>query len=87
MGSGIELIAGGVENKKQFDYLIKGKCDNIQGYFFEEPVPEEMMEGIINKGILENEALSRVIQKAGLTYEGFVRREMQRIGEKWDTKL
>ena len=83
----IELIAGGVENKKQFDYLIKGKCDNIQGYFFEEPVPEEMMEGIINKGILENEALSRVIQKAGLTYESFVRQEMQRIGKKWDTKL
>jgi polar amino acid transport system substrate-binding protein len=83
----IELIAGGVENKKQFDYLIKGKCDNIQGYFFEEPVPEEMMAGIINKGILENEALSRVIQKAGLTYEGFVKREMQRIGKKWDTKL
>ena len=83
----IELIAGGVENKKQFDYLSKGKCDRIQGYFFEEPVPEEMMEGIINKGILENEALSRVIQKAGLTYEGFVRQEMQRIGKKWDTKL
>ena len=83
----IELIAGGVENKKQFDYLIKGKCDNIQGYFFEEPVPEEMIAGIINKGILENEALSRVIQKAGLTYEGFVRQEMQKIGRKWDTKL
>lgn len=82
----IELIAGGVENKIQFDYLSKGKCDNIQGYFFEEPVPEEMMEGIINKGILENEALSRVIQKAGLTYEDFARQEMQRIGEKWDTK-
>jgi len=39
----IELIAGGVENKQQLDYLIKGKCDNIQGYFFEEPVPEEML--------------------------------------------
>lgn len=83
----IELIAGGVENKKQFDYLIKGKCDNIQGYFFEEPVPEELIEGIINKGILENEALTRVIQKAGLTYEGFVKQEMLRIGRQWDTKL
>ncbi|MFZ3131554.1 MAG: EAL domain-containing protein [Desulfosporosinus sp.] len=83
----IELIAGGVENIKQFDYLIKAKCDNIQGYFFEEPVPEEMMEGIINKGVLENIVLSKVIQKAGLTYEGFVRREMLRSGKKWDTKL
>ena len=83
----IEMLAGGVENKEQFDYLIKGKCDNIQGYFFEEPVPEEMIEGIISKGILENEALSRMIQKAGLTYEGFVRQKMQSIGKKWDTKL
>ncbi|WP_158408583.1 EAL domain-containing protein [Desulfosporosinus fructosivorans] len=83
----IELIAGGVETKKQFDYLIKGNCDNIQGYFFEEPVPEKMLEGIITKGILENEALTRVIQKAGLTYEGFVKQEMLRIGRSCDTKL
>jgi len=83
----IELIAGGVENQTQLDYLIKGKCDNIQGYFFDQPVPEEMLEEIINKGILENEALSRVIQKAGLTYEDFVKQEMRRIGKKWDTKL
>ena len=83
----IEMLAGGVENQEQFDYLIKGKCDNIQGYFFEEPVPEEMIEGIISKGVLENEALSRMIQKAGLTYEGFVRQKMQFVGKKWDTKL
>ncbi|HWQ43800.1 MAG TPA: GGDEF domain-containing phosphodiesterase [Desulfosporosinus sp.] len=83
----IEMLAGGVENKEQFDYLIKGKCDNIQGYFFEQPVPEEMIEGIISKGILENEALSKVIQKAGLTYEGFVRQKMRLIGRQWDTKL
>ncbi|HEY8909997.1 MAG TPA: EAL domain-containing protein [Desulfosporosinus sp.] len=83
----IEMLAGGVENKEQLDYLVKGKCDNIQGYFFEEPVPEEMIEDIISKGILENEALSRVIQKAGLTYEGFVREKMKLIGRKWDTKL
>ncbi|MDR3543042.1 MAG: EAL domain-containing protein [Desulfosporosinus sp.] len=78
----IEMLAGGVESKEQFDYLIKGKCDNIQGYFFEEPVEEEMIEGIISNGILENEALSRVIQKAGLTYEGFVRQKMQLVGKK-----
>lgn len=83
----IEMLAGGVENKEQFDYLTKGKCDNIQGYFFEEPVPEEMIEGIISKGILENEALSKTIQKAGLTYEGFVREKMQLIGKKWDARL
>ncbi len=83
----IELIAGGVENQKQFDYLTKGKCDNIQGYFFDEPVPEERMGEIVHKGILENEAISRVIQKAGLTYEDFVKQEMRRIGKQWDTKL
>lgn len=83
----IGLIASGVENKEQLDYLIKGNCDNIQGYFFEEPVPEEMLGVIIKKGMLENEALTRVIQKAGLTYEGFVRQEMKRIGKKLDNKL
>ena len=83
----IELIASGVENEIQLDTLIKGKCDNIQGYFFGKPVPLELLEGIIHKGTLENEALSRVIQKAGLTYEGFVKQERQRVGRKWDIKL
>lgn len=83
----IEMLAGGVENKEQFDFLIKGKCDNIQGYFFEEPVPEEFLDRVIKNGILENEALSKMIQKAGLTYEGFVKQKMQHIGLKWDTKL
>jgi len=61
----LELIASGVENKQQFDYFIKEKCDIIQGYFLEDPVPLELLEGVIHKGILENEALSRVIHKAG----------------------
>ncbi|HZK54454.1 MAG TPA: EAL domain-containing protein, partial [Desulfosporosinus sp.] len=83
----IELIASGVETKQQLDYMIKEKCDNIQGYFFEKPVPLELLEGIIHKGILENETLSKVIQQAGLTYESFVKQERQRAGMKWDIKL
>lgn len=83
----IELIASGVENIKQYDYLLRGECDNIQGFFFEEPVSEDMIEEVIKRGVLENDALNRVIQKAGLTYEGFVRREIVRIGKRWDTKL
>ena len=83
----IKLIASGVENIKQLDYLLRGECDNIQGYFFEEPVPETMIEDFIRKGGLEKETLSRVLQMAGPTYEGFVKREIVRIGKMWDSKL
>lgn len=82
----IEMLASGVENKEQFDYLIKGKCDNIQGYFFEEPVPEDLIGEIMSKGILENEVLSHMIQKAGLTYEDYLKQKTRQVGNKWDKK-
>jgi len=34
------VVAEGVENQQQLDYLIKNNCDSIQGYFFSRPVPE-----------------------------------------------
>ena len=32
------VVAEGVENKEQFDYLAKLGCDEIQGYLFSPPV-------------------------------------------------
>jgi diguanylate cyclase (GGDEF)-like protein len=35
----IGVIAEGVENKAQLEFLIKHECDQVQGYFFSPPVP------------------------------------------------
>lgn len=34
----IKVIAEGVENKEQFDFLKKNGCDMIQGYYFSKPI-------------------------------------------------
>ena len=34
----IKVVAEGIENNEQLDYLTKIKCDMIQGYFFEKPI-------------------------------------------------
>jgi polar amino acid transport system substrate-binding protein len=82
-GLDIEMTAEGVENQEQFDYFNAEKCDHIQGYFMAEPVPEDMLEEIIEKGILENEALGRLIQRAGLTYEGLLKWRKDAAVKNW----
>jgi diguanylate cyclase (GGDEF)-like protein len=37
---GLSVVAEGVETKEQLDYLIKHKCDKVQGYLFSKPMPE-----------------------------------------------
>jgi diguanylate cyclase (GGDEF)-like protein len=36
-----KVIAEGVENKTQLEFLIRHDCDQVQGYFFSPPVPIE----------------------------------------------
>ncbi|MDX8395014.1 MAG: EAL domain-containing protein [Mariprofundaceae bacterium] len=38
---GLTVVAEGVEEEKQLDFLSSLNCDTIQGYFFSPPVPEE----------------------------------------------
>ncbi|WP_163193406.1 sensor domain-containing protein [Clostridium thermarum] len=38
---GLKVIAEGVENHSQLNYLKKHKCDMFQGYLVSKPVPEE----------------------------------------------
>ena len=41
---GIEVVAEGIENKEQVDYLKRINCDMIQGYYFEKPISIEKFE-------------------------------------------
>lgn len=43
----LKVVAEGVENKEQFEYLKKVKCDIIQGYYFSKPLEYEKISKII----------------------------------------
>jgi len=38
---GIEVVAEGVEESKQFTFLLENGCTIIQGYFFSKPLPKD----------------------------------------------
>ncbi len=38
-GLGLRVVAEGVENEFQYEFLAQADCDAIQGYFFGKPVP------------------------------------------------
>jgi diguanylate cyclase (GGDEF)-like protein/PAS domain S-box-containing protein len=44
-----QLIAEGVEEKDQLDYLKSNACDMIQGYYFYKPMPIEELNNIYQK--------------------------------------
>lgn len=46
---GLAVVAEGVETENQLKYLVKHKCDIIQGYLFSKPVPEAEINGLIYK--------------------------------------
>lgn len=43
----IDVIAEGVENKKQFDFLAERMCDEIQGFYFYKPMTASEVEEIL----------------------------------------
>jgi EAL domain-containing protein (putative c-di-GMP-specific phosphodiesterase class I) len=49
MGHGLKItiIAEGVENVTQFDFLSRNNCDCIQGYLLSRPLPAEHIPGIL----------------------------------------
>lgn len=50
---GMCVIAEGVEDEKQFNFLQAHQCDEIQGYLFSKPVPPEEMEKLLFKGVIK----------------------------------
>lgn len=41
---GIHLVAEGVENEGQYEFLRENGCDTIQGYYFSKPLPVDAFE-------------------------------------------
>lgn len=49
-GLGFKTIAEGVETQVQLDYLCSQGCDEIQGFYFSQPVPAEQFAEILRDG-------------------------------------
>ena len=52
-GLGIEVVAEGVEEKHQADYLIELGCEYLQGYYFSRPIPQNEVVDIVEKKQVE----------------------------------
>ncbi|MCP5282983.1 MAG: EAL domain-containing protein [Rhodoferax sp.] len=48
-GLGLRVIAEGVENELQCEFLRSNVCDEIQGYFFSRPIPAASMEALLRE--------------------------------------
>ena len=46
----LEVIAEGVEKEAQLAYLRRHGCDEMQGYYFSRPLPEEEFEAMLREG-------------------------------------
>lgn len=46
---GMKLIAEGVENKQQAEFLKENGCDYIQGYYYYRPLPEEEFKKVLDE--------------------------------------
>lgn len=48
---GMRVVAEGVENIRQIEYLRKHDCDELQGYYFGRPMPAAQFEQLIRRGL------------------------------------
>jgi len=47
---GLKVIAEGVDKAEQLDFLVEQGCDEIQGYFFSKPLPEQELTLLLRSG-------------------------------------
>jgi len=58
-GMGLRVIAEGVENEKQSQFLSKKDCREAQGFFFSRPLPAEEVDILFKEGRLRTKMPSR----------------------------
>lgn len=49
----LNVVAEGVETLEQYDFLYKLDCNEIQGYLFSMPIPENKFQRLLNKSKLD----------------------------------
>lgn len=47
---GLDLVAEGVENREQADFLSECGCDTAQGFFYARPMPIDQFNGMMQEG-------------------------------------
>ncbi len=54
---GLRLVAEGVENKAQLEFITSRECDRVQGFHFSEAVSAERVSELIGwERVLQSEA-------------------------------
>lgn len=48
----LKVIAEGVETKEQKDFIVQNGCDNIQGYYYSQPIIADKFEEILQNGFV-----------------------------------
>ncbi|QJD89969.1 EAL domain-containing protein [Duganella dendranthematis] len=46
----LQVVAEGVETRAQLEYLRRGRCDEIQGYFYSKPLPPDELSLLVQSG-------------------------------------
>ncbi|WP_020588501.1 GGDEF/EAL domain-containing response regulator [Desulfobacter curvatus] len=49
-GMDIRVVAEGIDNDRQLDFLMKKECVEAQGFLFSRPLPAKAIEAILKKG-------------------------------------
>lgn len=61
-----QLLAEGVETQEQFDFLHDRGCNQIQGFFFSRPLPEDKIQLLLSNP----DEISALINRAkGIKHE------------------
>ena len=65
---GLHVVAEGVENPAQADWLLSMDCDSLQGFSFSHPMHGETVESYIESRQQTSEAISQTAQLARLAH-------------------